>query len=1000
MNNLLTKKSIGPKKFALLCCIVLLIAAMTLPANQQLTVDAPAENAWHFDDTEEHLAKQWVDSIYALLTQDEKIGQLFMIRAHSNLGAKHVEQVERQIKKYKPGALCFFQGTPLKQAELTNRYQELSKKLPLLISMDAEWGLAMRHKKAALRFPMHMTLGAIQDNSLIYKTGAEIAAQLKRIGVHINFAPVADINNNANNPVINDRSFGEDKKQVTLKSYMFMLGSQDQGVMACAKHYPGHGDTDIDSHLDLPSLHFDAHRLDSLELYPFKILAQQGVGAMMVAHLQIPAWEPDGRTPATLSSKIVQENLIEGMAYDGLIITDAMEMKGVLKHFAPGEAELRALLAGCDILLLPSDLDKAFQAIKRALDEGRLTKEILETKVKKILLAKYKLGLHQYKKIKIDSIDYDLHRPKTKALIRTLYQSALTLAANQDQIIPFADVERSSFASLVIGTEEKNRFQERLDSYTDIEHHRCKATISAHERHNLLARLSEKDRVIIGLHGMSRYPSKRFGVPKWVPDFIKTLQKKTHVSVVLFGNPYALQYMDSAQHVLVAYEDNRITQDLAAQALFGAIPLSGKLPIRASDQFDLFCGQQSGSLRRLGYTIPEDILLDSDTLSQLKELMQEMIKTKAAPGATVLIVRNRKIVYHKQFGHHTYKKIREVRKGDIYDLASITKVAAATLSVMKLVDEGRLDLHTPIGQYLPHIDTTDKRELTLYDIMAHHAGLKPWIPFYQTTMTEAKRPMPCDTIYHRVPNSKYSIQVCDALYMDKEYADSIWYKIYTSELRDNTNYRYSDLGMYMVADIVKTLTGQSIDRYVAQEFYKPLGMRRTGYNPAKRFPIDQIVPTEQDSYFRHKRIQGYVHDMGAAMLGGVSGHAGLFSTAEDLAILFQMLLNEGYYGGRQYLKPETVALFTRRHKRSTRRGIGFDMKELDSLKTQNMSEFASKNTFGHLGFTGTAVWADPVYDLIFIMLANRTYPSMKNNKYGRENFRPKAQTIAYRALKD
>ena len=951
------------------------------------------------DEDEQRKEKLWVDSIFKTLTIDQQIGQLFMIRAHSNLGADHTASVKQQIKKYHVGGLCFFQGTPLKQAQLTNQYQALSSHVPLMVAMDAEWGLAMRHKEAAIRYPMQMTLGAINDNSLIYKMGVDIATQLKRIGTHINFAPVVDINNNPDNPVINDRSFGEDRQQVAIKSYMYMIGMQDQGIMACAKHFPGHGDTDMDSHLDLPTIPFDEARLDSLELFPFRVLAQHGVGSMMIAHLQIPVWEKDCVTPSTLSKTIIQKKLIEEMAYQGLIFTDGLEMEGVLKNFPPGEIEVRALMAGNDVLLLPSNIDVAYKAIKLALNEGRLTTAMIEHKVKKILLAKYRMGLNHYCATDIDGLTQDINTPNSKALVQQLYEHALTLLGQHDAVIPYVDVYHKKYASLAIGADTKNDFQSRLEDYAPFEHHHLKKRSTAYTRANMLKRLKEFDRVIIGVHDMSRRPSKQFGLAPWTRDFIKALQSKTHVSVVLFGNPYAIQYLGGIGHILVSYEDNAYTRNASAEALFGAIPIQGSLPVKAGAGAPLSSGLKIGSLRRIGYALPEQVGMDSDSLADLRTLADAMIRTHAAPGARILVVKDRKIIYNQNFGYHTYKKKHKVHTDDIYDLASITKVAAATLSVMKLVDDGLVNLHTPISQYLPHIDTTDKRDLTLYDIMAHHAGLKPWIPFYLNTLTEDhKRTQPSDTIYHQTPDQAYCLKVCDQMYMSKSYADSVWYKIYNSALRSRNDYRYSDLGMYMVADIIKTLTGKAIDQYVQEQFYQPLGLKSIGYNPAKKHPISDVVPTEEDTYFRHRRIQGYVHDMGAAMLGGVSGHAGLFSTAGDLAVLFQMLLNGGYYGGKQYLRPETIELFTTRHKRSTRRGIGFDMKELDTLRTLNMSEMASDRAFGHLGFTGTAVWADPTSDLIFIMLANRTYPTMKNNKFGKENYRPKCHTVCYKAM--
>jgi beta-N-acetylhexosaminidase len=938
----------------------------------------------------------WVDSVFQQMSEDERIGQLFMIRAHSNLGQDHIDGVKRMIRQYHVGGLCFFQGTAQKQAVLTNEYQALAKRVPLMIAMDAEWGLGMRLKTSTISYPRQLMLGAIRDNRLIYDMGARIAEECRRLGVHINFAPVADVNNNANNPVINTRSFGEDRYNVAVKSYMYMNGMQDHKVMASAKHFPGHGDTDVDSHYDLPVIMHGMNRIDSLELFPFKILIEQGVGSMMVAHLSIPAIDDTEHLPTTLSPKVVRQLLQQKLGFEGLIFTDGLGMQGVLKHHNPGQLEVKALMAGNDVLLLPQNIPAAFREISQALQEGKLPREQFRNSVKKVLRAKYRLGLTRPQQVALENLDFDLNHPKGLALKRELIQNALTLVRNRESLIPFRSLEESDMGSLSIGATSRTPFQERLAIYKEIEHFYVSKGAPYSKMSGLLNKLAEKDIVIVSLHDLSNSPSKGFGVTETMKEVVRDLSQRTKVVLVLFGNPYALKYFDGVDWVLEAYDEDLNTQDLAAQGLFGAFGFRGQLPVTASLASREKTGVQTKPLFRLSYGIPEEVGLYSQKLLKIDTVVANAIDSGAMPGCVVLVAKDGKVVFHKAYGHHTYKNGTKVGPMDVYDLASITKIASTTLSIMKLHEEGQIDVRKPINTYLTELDSTNKVGLSIQEIMAHRAGLKPWIPFYKQTVSGRKNPLPA--FYRKQSSGKYSVPVTDQLYMISDFKDTIWQQIYTSDLLKRKEYRYSDLGFYMMAALVDRMAGIPINHYSDQEFYRPMGLQSTTYNPLQRIPKSLIPPTEEDRYFRNQRVQGYVHDMGAAMLGGVSGHAGLFSNASDLAALMQMLLNKGYYGGQQYLQPETVDLFTQRCQGCTRRGIGFDMKQTDPFEPVNMSEKASSHTFGHLGFTGTCAWVDPEHQLVYIFLSNRTYPSMRNNLLGKMDIRPRIQTAIYDAL--
>lgn len=940
---------------------------------------------------------EWVAEKMAAMTLDEKIGQMIMIRAHSNLGPEHIAEVERQIKTYKVGSLCFFQGTPLRQAELTNQYQEISE-IPLMIAIDGEWGLGMRFPQSSISFPRQLMLGAIQDNHLIYEMGKEIAHQMKRIGVHVNFAPVVDVNNNADNPVINDRSFGEDRNNVASKSYAYMKGMQDNGLMACAKHFPGHGDTDVDSHADLPVINHDLKRLDSIELMPFRVMIDQGIKSVMVAHLSIPALDPRVNVPSTLSRPIVTDLLKDSLNFEGLIFTDALEMKGVTKHYESGVVEAEAIVAGNDVLCLPENVPMAIQTIKAYIADGRIPMEAIDKSVEKILTEKYNFGLYIKPRILLNNLSEDINNKDALALKKKLITHSITLAKDNGNVVPLNLKPGVKMAILSIGGSNSTPFQTALGSHFTMDKFSIGKVISSAEKNALHSKLKNYDVVIASLHDMSKFSSRNFGIEFSTIEFLSALDKETKLIVTVFGSPYALKYFDNFSNVLLAYNEDKMTQEVAADALVGETHIQGKLPVSAGKTFRFGNGVERRVSLKLGYAEPERVGMSSDTLDKIALIVEEMINQKMAPGCQIFIAKDGKIVYDKSFGYHTYAKKRPVKNTDLYDLASITKVAATTMAVMKLNEEGRMNIGSSLGQYIKALDTTNKRDLKVYDIMAHHAGLAGWIPFYKSTVSTGRYPKPKGEYYKNDRDFRHRVKVSDQLFMRSDYVDSIWQQIYSSELRENNDYRYSDLGFYMLSNAIENVTGQSLDEYVAETFYKPLGLERTLFNPLSRFSQDEIVPSEEDTYFRAQRVHGYVHDMGSAMLGGVAGHAGLFSNAHELGIIMQMLLNSGYYGETQYLKPQSIHLFTQRHPRSSRRGIGFDMKDLNHNGNLNISEKASGRTYGHTGFTGTFAFVDPDYNLVVVILANRTYPSMNNNKYIRADIRERIHSKVYSSM--
>lgn len=948
---------------------------------------------------QDSMATIWVDSVFETMSFEEKIGQLFIIRAHSDLGNDHVQSVLSQIKKYNVGGLCFFQGTPEKQASLTAQYQEKSK-IPLLVSMDAEWGLGMRFKEKGLSFPRQLMLGAIQDHKEIEAMGYAIGKQLLAIGVQVSFAPVADININPLNPVIGDRSFGEDKENVARKSIAYMKGLQASGVLTSGKHFPGHGDTETDSHYDLPVLNYSMERLREIELYPFQQMIDAGLQGIMVAHLHVPAIDTTPNISTTLSPKAINDLLKNEMGFDGLVFTDGLEMKGVTKHFKSDEVAVMAIQAGNHMLLLPENIELAFSGLKTAFNKGKLDKDLLDEIVKRILLAKYKLGLDSLVMPTPANAAKMAFDPYAIGIKHKLIEQAITVAQNKRALIPMVNITEPKVATLAIGSTVQTKFQDRLDSYFQADHFYTSHALKDLNQQNLMKDLMKYDRIIISLHQLNNKVSDNFGLTTAELSLIQLINRQHEVILVVFGSPYSLKFFENIDHVLMAYEDSPEIEDITAQGLVGVFGFSGKLPVGASNIYPLHHGFTTPSLKRMGYSVPERVGMSSDSLAYIKTIAQYMIDIKAAPGCQVLIAKDGRIIYEQAFGQHTYAKAEPVYQTDLYDLASITKVAATTLAIMHLQKEGILSTDYTLGHYLPWLAGSNKENMVIKKVMAHHAGLQSWIPFYEGTgklednMWVENEP----DLYCYMPSPDFCLPVAQDMYMDERYLDSMRKEIIASGLNADGTYVYSDLGFIMLAEIIKRETGVPLDVYVDSVFYQPLGLQRIGFNPLYRFSPDEIVPSEIDSYFRCQELTGTVHDMTCAMLGGVSGHAGLFSDAEDLAILFQMLMNGGQYGGINYIDPEILRTFTTRFGNSTRRGIGFDLKETDPNKNVLTSPFASTSTYGHTGFTGTCVWNDPENNLTYVFLSNRTYPTMRNGKLADHKIREKIHSRAYRAI--
>ncbi|WP_338359703.1 glycoside hydrolase family 3 N-terminal domain-containing protein [Yeosuana marina] len=938
--------------------------------------------------------QRWVDSIYNTLTLKEKIGQLYTVQVFSNEDEVSKKKIIELIKDYNIGGIIYSKGDPVSQAKLDNELQGVSR-IPLLVSMDAEWGLSMR-LDSTFAFPWNMTLGAIKDNKLIEQVGRQIGEHCKRLGVHLNFAPVVDINTNPKNPIIGNRSFGEDRDNVTEKALAFMKGMQSAGVLANAKHFPGHGDTETDSHKTLPTIDFDAQRIDSVEMYPYKKLIKQGLSSVMVAHLNVPSLETKSDYPSSLSNHIITDILKDSLGFKGLVISDALTMKGVADFDEAGDIDLAAFLAGNDILLMSEDPAIGISKITDAYYEGKITEERLEYSVKKILKAKFKVGLNHYKPVEVSNLVNDLNRIKDDVLYEDLIENALTVVKNKSDILPLRRLETKRIAYVKMGDDDGSYFLDELKKYTKIHE------VKADKLDELIAQLQSYNTVIIGFHRSNDNPWKSYEFTDKELTWLYEIARTNTVILDAFVKPYALSDLHTIENIegiIMSYQNSPIAQQKSAQLIFGAIPSKGSLPVSVGDFFKVGDGIKNNPLQRLSYTIPERVGMSSEKLKKIDSVAQYAIDHKMTPGIQLLVARKGKVIYNKNFGKHTYDSEEKVTSNDIYDLASLTKILATLPLFMELEEQGIVSLDNKVSDFLPEYKTSNKKNITFKQMLSHYARLKPWIPFYAATLDPVtKEPSP--KYYRNGYSSKFNIEVGKNLYLRSDYPDSMQTIIKDSKLLSHLRYRYSDLPYYILKKFIEKHYDKPLNELVQDHFYESLGANMTMYNPYRKIRDKNIVPTEIDDYYRHQEIRGYVNDRGAAMENGVGGHAGVFSNANDVAKIMQMYLQKGFYGGKRYFKPETIDKFNTCYycSRDNRRGVGFDKPQLE--EEGPTCGCVSMTSFGHSGFTGTYAWADPEKDIVYVFLANRTYPHVGANILLKENIRTKIQRLIYDAIVD
>ena len=934
------------------------------------------------------LQQKWVDSVYHSMSLDQKIGQLFTPMVFSKKDDKHFDDIRSLIKKYHIGGLIFSLGAPVKQTQWLNEFQSMSK-VPLLISMDAEWGVAMR-LDSVIAFPWSMTLGAIKENSIIRKIGKRMGEQEKILGVNMSYAPVLDINTNAQNPIIGNRSFGEDPLRVAEKGVALMLGHHDAGILTSGKHFPGHGDTAKDSHITLPTVSFDRSRLEKIETYPFKKAIEQGLSSVMTAHLNVPALT-NTEDPSSLSHSVVTKLLKQNIGFNGLAVTDALNMKGAEPNDPNSNMDLLALMAGNDILLISKDIPLGIEKIKIAYQKFNIVKTRVEESVKKILKAKYKVGLTHNDRVDTKNIYTRLNTKKDTLLIEEAYAKSITLLKNDNKLLPLDP--GTTYAHIKLGDDQSDVFETQLRDYVNIK------TVTPSTIVETLTALKDFKKVIISYHRSNRSPFLSADFSKDEIKLIQAIARKHELILNVFVNPYSLidlGDLSSIESLIVSYQNSPISQKISAELMNGYGSFLGSLPVGISNRFPVGSGirfEPNEKNKRIGLI---EKGFDPDRLAEIDYFAQRVIDSGMTPGMQILVAKSGEILYHKSFGHHTYNKKIKVENHHLYDLASLTKITATLPLIMREVDQNSFGLNSSFKDFMPELEGTNKANLSVKESLSHFARLTPWIPFYKKTIDEKGQPL--RKFYRDRDKTRFNIPVADQLYLRSNFNQKIEKQVIGSPLLDSLYYKYSDLPFYMFKNFLEKKYKKPLNDLADEFLYEPLGLELTLFNPWKFVPMDQIVPSEIDDYFRHRELRGYVHDMGAAMQGGIGGHAGLFSNAEEVYYIMQMYLQKGSVNGHEFITSKTFDEFNRCYycDKGNRRGIGFDKPQLKG--EGSTCGCVSKVSFGHMGFTGTYAWADPDQELIFVFLSNRTYPSMSNNLLGQKNVRTRMQALVYKAL--
>ncbi len=945
----------------------------------------------------------WADSVMSTMTLEERIGQLLMVTTYPQQGKTNEQQIAAWIKNNHIGGVLFLKNSPHDLALRTNQYQALSK-IPLFIALDAENGLSMR-LDSVVSYPHLIGLGSLANDSLIYRMGREVGKQCRMLGVNVNFAPVADVNTNPNNPIINYRSFGQNPHRVAAKTWLYAKGMQDENIIVSAKHFPGHGDTSYDSHLTLPVVNRPYSDLVKSDFVPFKMAIDSGISGIMTAHINMSEIDNKG-LPATLSENVMTHILRDSLGFEGLVFSDGMNMKGITKYYSEGQAAVKALKAGVDVIEFILDPQTVTTAIIKALKTGELTNKQIDEKCRKVLLAKKWLGLNKAIPVDMDNLTKRLNKPEFVLTSNLLYQQSITVVHADSAFLPLQRLDTLKVASLAIGENELTSFQQTLEKYTEVDHFFIGAGATNQQIDKVLAQIKTKyNLVIAGIYGTSMLARNNYQVAAYHQYAVEKFASNTHSVFSFFTNPYALSCfneIEQSKAALITYGDNYLSQTYAAQLIFGAISARSTLPVSINQKYPEGHGVYIKKNNRFKYTIPEEVGFDSGLLHHtIDSFAVEGIQQKMFPGCQVLLAKNGKVFFHEAYGFHTYDSLRILKTTDVYDLASLSKVIGPLPVIMKMTEDSLLKLDEPFCKYWPAFSQSDKEKITLREILTHQAGFKPWVAFYSNVTSNGRKYR--ETIVRKNPSQMFSRRISSSMYIRNDYKYYIMDYVASEKLRKKKKYAYSDLGFLLFPDLITNFLHVDYEKYLTENIYALLGIHTIKYNPYRFFETERFVPTELDDKFRCELLQGFVHDETAAMMGGVSGNAGLFSTTNDLAKMMQFYLNQGTYGDFCYLKPQTVDLYTdiQFPENDNRRGLGFDKpyidndKNVECIKKAYPAPAVSTRSFGHSGYTGCFVWSDPENQLLFVFMSNRVFPSRENTLISSSSFRPKLQQAIY-----
>ena len=890
--------------------------------------------------------ENWVENQLASMSIEQKVGQMMVIGFRPkfyNQKNPQFERFENQIKNYHVGGIVFWKADPYEVARCIERFQGAAE-IPLLVMAGMEWGLAMRVGEST-SFMENMAVGATRSEDYAYEIGKISAQEAKAIGIHIAFSPVLDINTNPDNPIINTRSYGENPDLVSKLGVAYIRGLQENGIYATAKHFPGHGDTKVDSHMGLPTISASREQLEKVELAPFRAAVDAGVKCVMIAHVNYSAFPQMEGRPATLDPYFIQDVLRKKIGFNGLVITDAMGMGGIINNYWSGEAAVMSINAGADIILISPNFEATFDFIVDAVKDGRISEKRIDESVKRILQVKQHFGLDRKKPAANPVLMEEvLASPEHLQKAVEIANASMTLVRDDNNTFPL-HAEKLDSVLVVIATDRESGFYYEQNLQHEVSKRvpvvrsvLLDADTTPEEFRQISARADSAQAVIVGM--FVRWGDYRgtISLPDTIAEFLNQLfEKDKQMAVIAFGSPYLLRQIPEAPSYLCAYQTDTLAISAAIRAVFGEIPLTAKLPVSIPGYYKFGDGlERQASKMELVRDIDDDILKDA------YGVLDQAIADSVFPGAEVAVVHDGKLIASRGFGRQTYDPDSPViTPATIYDLASVTKVAATTVVAMQLWEHGKIKLDIPVKSYLPKFTGGAKDSVTIRHLLTHSAGVHWWVD-----------------LWNKAKNKEEALNYIYQLPLDYAPGDSMI---------------YSDLGLIMIGQILKTVTGKRIDQLAQEMTFRPMGMKNTMFNPPKHL-LPRIAPTEIGGSMHRGLIHGEVHDENAFFFNGVAPHAGLFSTAEDLAALAQMLLNGGVYRHHRFFSPQTVKYWTSRQNmpEGSARALGWDT---PSDHGSSAGDYFSKGSFGHLGFTGTSIWIDPNRKIAIILLTNRVYPT-------------------------